>query len=141
MWFNPLMTWLLRSPFHRLISGSVMLLRYTGRKSGKPYATPVNYLRDGDALTTVSSRDRTWWRNLRGGAPVTLLLQGKQTPARGEVIETDEGVAAALLLLLQRNPQYARFMNVSRDEAGGFNAGDLARAAAQRVVVHFQLAA
>ena len=45
MWFNPMITWLLRSPLHGLVSKSIMLITYKGRKSSKEYTTPVNYLR------------------------------------------------------------------------------------------------
>jgi len=38
-----------------------VLLTYTGRKSGKAYTTPVNYLRDGDTLLVVSSCEHAWW--------------------------------------------------------------------------------
>lgn len=34
---NPIMKGLLRSPLHRLLSGTLMLLTYTGRKTGTPY--------------------------------------------------------------------------------------------------------
>ncbi len=44
-------------------------------------STPVNYVRDsardGDTLLITSKADRTWWKNLRGGAPVTLFMNGK----------------------------------------------------------------
>lgn len=78
MWYNSMMKWLLRSPLHGLISKNIMLLTYTGRKSGKVYTVPVNYVRQSDHLSVVSYRHRTWWRNLRGGAPVTLLIQGQE---------------------------------------------------------------
>jgi len=40
---NPLMRALLRSPLHGLLSGMLMLLSYTGRKSGKVYTIPIGY--------------------------------------------------------------------------------------------------
>ncbi len=45
---NPLMRALLRSPFHGLLSGMLMLLSYTGRKSGRTYTIPIGYF-DWDA--------------------------------------------------------------------------------------------
>ena len=35
MVINPLMNGLLRSPLHKLLDGTLMLLAYTGRKTGK----------------------------------------------------------------------------------------------------------
>jgi len=72
---------LLRSPAHGLLSGAFMLITVTGRKTGRRYTTPVNYVRDGDLLTVLSRRKRSWWRNVRGGAPVTLRLRGKDRGA------------------------------------------------------------
>jgi len=71
-WF---MTWLLRSPFHGLISGSILLITYNGRRSGTQYSAPLNYFRDGNTLWVTSVRDRRWWRNFRGEWPIRVLLQ------------------------------------------------------------------
>jgi hypothetical protein len=35
MGYNTLLIWLLRSPFHGFLSGSMMLISFRGRKSGK----------------------------------------------------------------------------------------------------------
>src|SRR5919201_997478 len=73
---NPFVSAILRSPLHGLLSTQLMLLTYTGRKSGKRYTIPVGYARDGETLVVFSSR--SWRRNLRGGAPVEVLLQGRR---------------------------------------------------------------
>lgn len=78
--------WLLRSPFHGVMSGSVMLVTVTGRKTGRTYTTPVNYVKDGDEITVVSRLDRTWWRNARGGAPVTLRVRGRDVRGTADVV-------------------------------------------------------
>ncbi len=136
---NGFMKALLRSPLHRLLSKSTMLITFTGRKSGKVYTTPVNYVRDGDQVTVVSMRDRTWWRNLRGGARITLRLEGQEVEAWGEVIEDDEAVVAGLMGYLQMVPNYARYFNVRLDANGGPEAEDVAQAASARVVVKIEL--
>ena len=82
---NLIVKLLLRSPLHRLLSGSTMLITVTGSKSGREYTTPVNYVRDGDQLTVVSRRERSWWRNVAGGAPVTVTLLGREVAGRAEV--------------------------------------------------------
>jgi hypothetical protein len=73
---NPLMKWLLRSPFHALVSNSYMLLSVTGRKTGKVYTTPVQYYQQDKVLKVITSRDYVWWRNLIGGAEVRMRLRG-----------------------------------------------------------------
>jgi F420H(2)-dependent quinone reductase len=41
----------LRSPLHFMLSDNVLLLTYTGRRSGKRYTNPVSYSRAGDVVT------------------------------------------------------------------------------------------
>jgi deazaflavin-dependent oxidoreductase (nitroreductase family) len=88
---NRFMPWLLRSRLHRLVSGSILLITFTGRKSGQTYTTPVQYMQQGSTLTVFTQRRRVWWKNLRGGAPVTLLLRGqpRQATAYALTIEDD----------------------------------------------------
>ena len=90
------MGWMLRSPFH-VFMGGLLLITVTGRKSGHAISTPVNYARDGDTLLITSKADRTWWKNLRGGAPVTLLMNGKTYRAQATVIEDRTSVEQQLL--------------------------------------------
>ena len=94
------MTWMLKSPFH-VFMGGILLITVTGRKTGRPIATPVNYARDrkrdGDTLLITSKVDRTWWKNLRGGAKVTVLIDGKTYQADAIVIEDRQQVEAELL--------------------------------------------
>ena len=139
MWFNPITTWIMRSPLHGFVSKNMMLITYTGRKSGKQYTTPVNYLeiaKNGSTfLYTTSYRERVWWRNLRGGAEVTLRLQGRDLPARAEVVEELEQVAQELGTYLHQAPKLGRYLDVSMDEGGTPDVEDLQRAAEKMVVV------
>ena len=90
------MTWMLRSPLH-VFMGGIMLITVTGRKSGRAISTPVNYARDGDTLLVTSKADRTWWKNVRGGAKVTLLIDGKTYQADANAIEDHATVDRELL--------------------------------------------
>lgn len=71
---NPLMKWILRSPFHGFVSGFYLIVTVTGRKSGQRYEIPVQYHQEGETLWIVTSKEYRWWRNLVGGAPVTVYL-------------------------------------------------------------------
>ena len=90
---NPTMAALLRSPLHRLLSGSLMLLSFQGRKSGKGYAIPVGYLQEGNRLQIFSHAG--WWRNLPGQR-VSLRLRGREVRATARRIE-DKGEIAAIV--------------------------------------------
>ncbi|NMM85636.1 hypothetical protein B2J88_14870 [Rhodococcus sp. SRB_17] len=58
---------------------SMLVLTYTGRKSGKTFTLPVSFTQSGNELTIrVALPDKkNWWRNFRNeGAPVTATLNG-----------------------------------------------------------------
>jgi deazaflavin-dependent oxidoreductase (nitroreductase family) len=136
---NPILTALLRSPLHAVMGDGTMLVSVTGRRSGRVYTTPVNFLRDGDTLTIISLRERTWWRNLRGGAEVGVHLRGQARRGRATMSGADADVARALGEILAVRPAHARYLGVSMRPDGTPNPEDLARAARSRVVVRIQL--
>jgi len=138
MWFNPIMIWLLKSPLHFFVSKNMMLINFTGRKSGNQYTIPVNYLQDGDTLYTTSWRERTWWRNLRDGKVVSLRLRGENVEATPEVTESDERVAALLSTYFQLAPNMARYFEVGLDPEGQPLPDDISTAAKTRIIVQFK---
>jgi hypothetical protein len=139
MWFNPIMIWLLRSPFHKMVSGSTLLLTITGRKSGRVIEVPVNYIRDGKTLWVVSDRQRVWWRNLTGGAALSVTLARKTKSARGEVILHDKEVMHALTEYFKRSPILAKYLKVKIDREGNPDLAGLGAAAHTRVVIKITL--
>ena len=86
---NPFVATVLRSPLHRMMSGRMMLITVRGRKTGREYTTPVEYRRTNGELAVASRSERTWWRNIGGGAPVRALVRGKWL--QGEASATTEG--------------------------------------------------
>ena len=97
---NPFVSMILRSPLHRLLSNSVLLLTFTGRKTGKQFTIPVGYTREGDTLTLFSSY--SWWKNLRGDGRVAMHLQGRERTGRAEVIEESAAVVKAVEHLIEK---------------------------------------
>jgi len=53
---NPFMKSLLRSPLHGWMSGSVTILGFRGRKSGREFATPLSYVREGGTVFLLSAK-------------------------------------------------------------------------------------
>lgn len=139
MWFNPIISWILRSPLHFMVSKNMMLMTYTGRKSGKSYTTPMNYVAMNGALYTNSYRDRVWWRNLRSGAEVTIRLRGEDVPAYAEAIEDQSDVADSLGQYLKAAPQLAKYMKVRMDADGNPDNEDVTRLAQELVLVRTEL--
>src|SRR3990172_1999026 len=139
MWFNPIMSWVLKSPLHGMISKGVMLVTVTGRKSGKTISTPTNYLRDRNTLWVISWRDRKWWRNLRGGAKARVLLAGRGLEGYGQVIEEEKAAAASLFDYFHKVPQYAKYSKIGLDAQGNPISADCERAAQKLVMVRIDL--
>lgn len=139
MWYNPLIAWLLRSPLHGFLSGSTLLLSYTGRKSGRLYRVPVNYARRGEQLLVTSQRDRNWWRNFIPEGPATIYLQGQPADVNAQAITDPEAVAEELGQYLAARPAWARYFDVTLDPQGQPQTADLEHAAENRVVVRLTL--
>lgn len=139
MWYNPMAIWLLKSPFHSMISRGVILVSITGRKSGRTISTPTNYLRDGNTLWVISWRERTWWRNLRGGAKARVLLAGKSVEGRGQVIEELKAVAPSLFEYFRKIPRAAKYVQIGLDAAGLPVSADCERAAQKMVMIRIDL--
>lgn len=135
---NRFMTTMLRSPFHRMASRSVMLITFTGRKSGKTYTIPISYVRDGDLVTAFTGAK--WWCNLAGGVPVTLFIKRKEYRGHADVVADDkEAVARGLRAFLRRVRSDARFYQVKFDQDGGPNWDDVRRAAQRCVMLQVRL--
>jgi hypothetical protein len=60
---------------HTLAGGSALSLTFLGRKSGRSYTVPLGYVQDGQTLVCFTDGEwSAWWKNLRGGVPVTARL-------------------------------------------------------------------
>ena len=92
---NPWVAALTVSPrWGRLVGRSIVVLTYTGRRSGRTFTIPVGHKRTGDDVTIgVSLPDRkTWWRNFLGaGAPLTLRLDGTDRPGHATARRDQRG--------------------------------------------------
>ena len=87
---NPVLRALLRSPAHRLLSGSVLLLQYTGRRTGRRYGLPVMYASSGDGFVVMAGQPaaKTWWRNFGcDPQPVAVTVGGKRTLCRARLLD------------------------------------------------------
>lgn len=88
---NPLVTALLRSRFHGVISDSVLLLSFP-EGSGALRTIPVNYRREGDQL--LIGADFDWWRHLAAPTAVRVHVAGEELTGQAQVI-ADEAERSA----------------------------------------------
>jgi len=135
---NELVKMILRSPLHRLLSKKRMLLTFTGRKSGKLYTIPLSYAQDGDTILCIT--DSSWWRNLRGGVPVKVMLKGQARDGIAQAIFDDpEEIMRGLQKLLQAIPSDAKYHEVKLDLKGQPDEEDMARAANNSILIRIHL--
>jgi deazaflavin-dependent oxidoreductase (nitroreductase family) len=113
---NVPMRLVLSLPVPTPLSANLMLISYTGRKTGKGYRQPVSYVRDGDVLLTPGGG--RWTLNLAGRRPVRIRLRGRDVAARAELV-TDATEAERLLgIITAKNPRAARFIPIPRRPDG-----------------------
>lgn len=113
---NVPMRTVLGMPFPTPLGGNLMLISYTGRKSGKAYRQPVSYARDGDVLLTPGGG--RWTLNLRDGRPVRIRLRGRDVTARPELVTDPAEVERLLGAIARGNPRAARFVPIPRRPDG-----------------------
>jgi hypothetical protein len=66
----------------------------------------------GQVVTAFCNREVTWWKNLRGGVSVQLLLRGRTQAGIATAIVDDPGAMT---------PAFIAFLRMNR-QAGGFQA-------------------
>jgi hypothetical protein len=132
---NALTAAVLRSPLHWIISQTSLLVAVTGRRSGHKFTLPVNYFQYGEILYITSLRSRKWWRNLRGGAPVTVRLEGRDVTGSCALIENSTDVLEGLKQFFKIRPKAARYFGVRLDPTNHPNRQDIFWLAQERVLV------
>ena len=95
-----------------LIGRLVLLLTTTGRKSGRPRVTPLQYEELDEMITIGSSRGAKadWYRNIAADPHVSVRVKNRRFDGTAE-ITTDVGrIADFLELRLKRHPRMIKWM-------------------------------
>src|ERR1700760_4568608 len=100
----------LRLPFPTPLSANLMLVAYTGVKSGRAYLQPVSYARDGETLLTPGGG--RWTLNLKDGRPVRLRLRGRTVPAHADLVSDPAEVERLLGVIVAGNPRAGGFIPI-----------------------------
>jgi F420H(2)-dependent quinone reductase len=102
---NPVVRVLLSSPLHRVLSHKVMVLEVTGRRTGRRLSFPVGRYPRGDGTFLISAGGR-WRHNIRGGANVNVVLDGRRRAGYAVLEENPQRAARLFLdLLSQAGPR------------------------------------
>ncbi len=139
---NPLVAAILRSPAHWPLSKGLLLLSFTGRKSGRRFTIPVGYQRDGDVVTVLVSeaRKKRWWRNYREAGPVAVRLRGREQSGTGWVVPPDsEEFRDRAERSLRRVPGLTRVFRVAFDRASGLSSDQLDKLRREIAIVRIDL--
>jgi deazaflavin-dependent oxidoreductase (nitroreductase family) len=125
---NPLIAAVLRSPLHFLLSSGLALITVTGRRSGRRYAIPVGYQREGDGVVVMVSeaKHKQWWRNFYEPAPVALRLRGSDRRGTAELVAPgSDDFRRYTEQTLSRLPWMARVFHVEYEREGGLRTDQL----------------
>ncbi len=138
---NAIVSALLRIPvLHRVMSRNLLLLTFTGRKSGKRYITPVGYMREGNTITILTKWFRPWWRNFQKTAPVELLIEGKTYQGKANALTDETAIVPIITEVIKKYPYYAEIYGVHLVAPDQPDMEDVRHIAPKVVVVQVALA-
>ncbi len=102
-----LMRLLYRSPLSLALGRVILLLTTTGRRSGLPRVTPLQYEEVGDAIYVASARgaQADWFRNILADPCVRVRIKSREFDALAEPVTDPCRIADFLELRLKRHPQ------------------------------------
>jgi hypothetical protein len=90
---NPVLGFLLRTPLAGPARKQLMVLSFTGRKTGRQFTIPVSaHVIDNELYALTGA---AWKQNFRDGAVAQVVYDGKSTAMRGELI-TDRAIVSDL---------------------------------------------
>jgi F420H(2)-dependent quinone reductase len=121
---SPVVRWVLSGRAHSLMSRQLLLVTFTGRRTGRSFTTAVSYVRDGNELLIPGGGG--WWKNL-GSGPVTVRLRGSRMPVVPEVITESDGMSEVLRRMMDGNPAVSAFTGIGRGDKGLPRPDDLER--------------
>ncbi|MFQ5352358.1 MAG: nitroreductase/quinone reductase family protein [Candidatus Binatia bacterium] len=138
---NPVVKALLRSPLHRIASGSLALLHFRGRKSGREFVTPLSYVRENGTVCFLSAHSTRWWMNLREeGTPVSIEIARETLTGRARLWDGDSvALRERVRRFLSARPRDAKLYGIKLDERRRPVEESLAKAAPELIFVEVAL--
>jgi len=139
---SPLVARILRSPLHGVLSGGLLLLTYSGRRSGRRITLPVGYQRKGETVTVLASRARRkqWWRNFAEPQRVELRLHGRERTGEARLVPGEsEEFRAAVEATFQRLPRLGGQFGIRFDRRQGLTSEQRRTVAAEAALVKIAL--
>lgn len=107
------MSLLLRSWLHGVMSESVLLLSFDGRRTGRRISLPLRYGRSGGDFVCFTTDDVPWWRNFEEPRAVEVLVAGETLSGVASAERVTGDSLDALRVFLQQFPSDAAYHDVS----------------------------
>ena len=141
---SPVMNWMiatiLRLPvLHHLLSKMMLVITFTGKKSGKTYVTPVGYYREGNRVTILTKRFRKWWLNFETAAPVEVLITGHSYAAQAASLTDTEIISPIIAHVVEKHRGDAQNYGIKLGNNGKADMESVREVAAKLVVVQLIL--
>jgi F420H(2)-dependent quinone reductase len=120
---NVFMRPILRLPFPTPLTKRLMLVSFTGRKTGKAYQQPMSYVQQGNTLLTPGGGK--WKLNLREDQSVRIRLRGQDVFARPEFVKDPDEVERLIGVMSTANPTVGAFVGIPKGPDGRLDRGRL----------------
>jgi hypothetical protein len=108
------------------LSRRLMLLTYTGRRTGRKYRQPLSYVRDNEVLLTPGGG--AWTLSLQENQPVTIRLAGSDIHMRPELVSDIDEAQRLIRIMGESNPAVRRFIAIPRTADGNLDSRRLREA-------------
>lgn len=141
---NPLVSAILGSRLHWLLSPGLMLVTVTGRRTGRRYTIPVGYHQMSDAVVVMVAEAATkvWWRNYRRPGPIELRLRNGRLRGTAEVVRADsDEFRHRADASFRRSGMIARLFGIAFDPRLGLTDAQVTDLARQAAIVRITIAA
>lgn len=88
---NPVVKFILNSRFHGFLGHSFMLVKFTGKKTGREFVTPMSHhvFDETIIIMLAETKGRVWWLNYRETAPMMVCIQGEWLEGYASVLQSD----------------------------------------------------
>jgi hypothetical protein len=139
---NPPMRALLRSPIHGVASKHLCILSYRGRRTGRKFETPLSFMRVGNLVRLLSSRETRWWLNFKDEA-VDVEVEIARETFKGKalsILEDGDRLRNGVRTFLTEVPRDAVVYGIKLDGDRKPRESDIETAAGHVVLVEIELA-
>jgi hypothetical protein len=138
---NPIIKSILKSPLHSLMSDRSLVIRYMERESGRANSFPAYYQRAGNSLLVLVEKAQDWWRDLRNGANVKVVIKGSEQRGWAEALQNPDVITENLIQLLRAIPELSMELEIRQDEHGVYLKEDINRILQQYGLLNVDLQA